>query len=260
MKKAVDAGTVTVTALPPLPTLDFEEVVLGPSELDGRTVTYAVVDGTVTVTAPAMPWPPSADDAVVLSLDSAVVADELMLAFTVLVALELSPGTAPSTLTTLLSTKQPICTPLVVFSGITAQISPAPQPETYHLPALVQLAYSASMQAYWPSVHSEVEVRLTKAVLSELAWARFEAYTAGETVPDAGGEELTIAVGMLLPLGALEVAMVAEGVSAEEIVVNCATGEVVVDGTPVGLRTWTEEVVFETWETTGGVLEVVGGI
>lgn len=137
-----------VTALAPLPILEVEDF---PSSEDAETVTYAVDEGIVTVTAPALPLP--AEDVVpaleLVFVGELTVASAVDVASAVLeLALEFSPGTFPNTLTTLLFAKQPICTPLVVFSGMTAQTSPPLHPVMSHLPSLVQPAYSASMQPY----------------------------------------------------------------------------------------------------------------
>lgn len=88
-------------------------------------------------------------------------------------------------------------------------------------------------------------------------------------MPVAGGEEVTIAVGMLLPLGVLRVAVVDEDVDDDEVVVvyatdggveDCATDERVVNSTPVGLGVSTDELVFEIWDMTGGVPEAVDAV
>lgn len=147
---------MTVTALAPLPTLKVEDASLkvddfSCSEEEAATVTYAVDEGTVTVTAPALPF--STDD--VVPLPAPVAIDELLVASAVDPAslvpdptLELCPGTFPKTSTTLLLAKHPICTPLVVFSGMAAQTSPLSHPVISHLPSSVQAAYSASIQLY----------------------------------------------------------------------------------------------------------------
>lgn len=106
---------MTVTALAPLPTLEVErptlEVEDSPSSDDPGTVTYAVDDGTVTVTAPALPSPTNdvAPPPEPVGVDELPVASAVDVASTVLVpALEVCPGTSPNTLTTLLFAKQPI--------------------------------------------------------------------------------------------------------------------------------------------------------
>lgn len=76
-------------------------------------------------------------------------------------------------------------------------------------------------------------------------------------MPVAGGDAVTMAVGMLLPLGVLAAELIVEDVGVEEIVADCATDEVVMDWTPAGLRVWIDDGVFETWETTGGVVDAV---
>lgn len=171
---------MTVTALAPLPTLKVEDASLkvddfSCSEEEAATVTYAVDEGTVTVTAPALPF--STDD--VVPLPAPVAIDELPVASAVDPAslvpdptLELCPGTLPKTSTTLLLAKHPICTPLVVFSGMAAQTSPLLHPVISHLPSSVQAAYSASIQLYWPTLHDEEVVRLVNSSLSAFAWAR----------------------------------------------------------------------------------------
>lgn len=147
---AVDEGTVTVTAPPTLTSLVVvvlsallvcEEAV----ELEGWTVTYAVDEGTVTVTAAAFPTD-ELDKVVVTELELAlpaplavpVASTELELA---------SSGTSPKAATTLLLSKQPTCTPVVVFNGMAAHTWVPWQPGTDHDPELVQYAYSASIQA-----------------------------------------------------------------------------------------------------------------
>lgn len=170
----MDECTVTVTALAPLPTLNVDDSALAE---DPETVTYAVDEGTVTVTALLLSSLVAGD--VVSALDCVIVDKKLVgpadeVASTVLEAarLVLSPGTSPNTLTTLLLAKHPICTPLVVFSGMTAQTSPPSHPVTSHLPSLVHPAYSASMQPYWPLLHAEEDVRLVNSALRAVACAR----------------------------------------------------------------------------------------
>lgn len=170
----MDECAVTVTAAAfPVSLLLVLVVADVSSELDGGTVRKAVDEATVAVTTPAFSPPSVVDDAV----DAG---DCVAVAFAVVeLALETSlgvaPGTAPNTLTTLLSAKHPICTPLVVLRGIAAQIAPEPHPTTPHWPALVQPAYSPSIQAYWPSLQASDAVRAAKSALRPFAWARLEA-------------------------------------------------------------------------------------
>lgn len=147
----------------------------------------AVDDGTVTVTAPPYTIESAVELASTVSLDSLLSVDSSLIvdaAFWLVVEgdgveallLVLSPGTYPRTAATAALEKHPTDTPVVVFSGMAAHMLVSSQPTTSHEPSLVQYAYSASTQAYWPAMQAESVEISSKAALSLIASARLSAY------------------------------------------------------------------------------------
>lgn len=120
-------------------------------------MTYAVDEGTVTVTAAALPADELSDTVAVVGLVlpaslAVIVASTELVACVVseeaaAAALKLASGTFPKTPITLLLSKQPTSTPVVVFSGMAAHTWVPSQPVTSHDPELVQYEYSALIQA-----------------------------------------------------------------------------------------------------------------